>query len=489
MDCDSLLAVDRSPSHNPKNHSSDNPRKIAAIIIESSKSSSTSTSRSPVPQSPRFSNTHNLFMHPNLWYPYTQAKTAPDPIEVKSAQGLWLELVDGRKIADCISSWWVNLHGHAHPQIVEAIAQQAAQLEQVIFAGFTHQPAQLLASQLVARLPPNLTRIFYSDNGSTAVEIALKMAYQYWVNRGVARSRFIAFTGAYHGDTFGTMAVGARSLFSRVFQDLLFEVDFCPYPDTYEGDLEVISHEANCLAAIRQQLTAKPNCYAGIIIEPLVQGAGGMRICRPEFLQQLRALASKFDTLLIFDEVMTGFGRTGADFACNKARVAPDLICLSKGITGGFLPLAVTVATEAIYESFYSDDPLKTLYHGHSYTANPLGCAAALASLQLLTANEPVFTQMETWHRQHLIGLAARYPQLTRLRVMGTIAAIDITNRDRPGYLNQVGMEIRHHAIECGVLLRPLGNVLYLMPPYCITAAELEWVYHQLDRILVKVLD
>jgi adenosylmethionine---8-amino-7-oxononanoate aminotransferase len=427
-------------------------------------------------------------MHPYLWYPYTQAKTAPEPIEVKSAQGLWLELADGRKIADCISSWWVNLHGHAHPQIVAAIAQQAAQLEHVIFAGFTHEPAQALASQLVARLPQNLTRVFYSDNGSTAVEIALKMAYQYWVNQGKPRDRFMSFEGAYHGDMFGTMAVGNRSLFSQVFQDLLFEVDFCPYPDTYDGDLAVIAKEATCLAIIRQQLIDHPNCYAGIIIEPLVQGVAGMRICRPEFLQQLRELTLEFNTLLIFDEVMTGFGRTGADFACNRAKVSPDLICLSKGITGGFLPLAVTVATEKIYESFYSDDPLKTLYHGHSYTANPLGCAAALASLQLLTINEPVFTQMERWHRQHLPELANKYPQLTKLRVMGTIAAIDITNRDRPGYLNQVGMEIRHHAIECGVLLRPLGNVLYLMPPYCITPAELGWVYQQLDRILAKVL-
>jgi adenosylmethionine---8-amino-7-oxononanoate aminotransferase len=427
-------------------------------------------------------------MHPNIWYPYTQAKTAPEPIEVKSAQGLWLELTDGRKIADCISSWSVNLHGHAHPHIVAAIARQAAQLEQVIFAGFTHQPAQDLASQLVARLPGNLTRVFYSDNGSTAVEIALKMACQYWANQSQTRSSFLAFEGAYHGDTFGTMAVGARSLFSNVFQDLLFEVDFCPYPDIYDGDREVIIKEANCLATISQKLADRPNCYAGIIIEPLVQAVGGMRICRPEFLHQLRDLATKFDTLLIFDEVMTGFGRTGTDFACNQVRVAPDLICLAKGITGGFLPLAVTIATEQIYDRFYSDDPTKTLYHGHSYTANPLGCAAALASLELLAQSEPIYTQMEIWHRQHLQQLGDKYPQVTKLRSIGTIAAIDIINQDRPGYLNRVGMEIRQQAIDCGILLRPLGNVLYLMPPYCITEAELGWVYQQIDRVLERVL-
>jgi adenosylmethionine---8-amino-7-oxononanoate aminotransferase len=428
-------------------------------------------------------------MHPNIWYPYTQAKTAADPIEVKSGNGLWLELADGRKIADCISSWWVNLYGHAHPQIVDAIARQAAQLEHVIFAGFTHEPAQQLASQLVARLPENLTRVFYSDNGSTAVEIALKMAYQYWANQKIPRGRFMSFEGAYHGDMFGTMAVGNRSIFSDVFQDLLFEVDFCPYPDTWDGDKDAIEKEAKCLEIIRANLASYPNCYAGIIIEPLVQGAGGMRMCRSEFLQELRALVTEFDTLLIFDEVMTGFGRTGADFACNKAQVTPDLICLSKGITGGFLPLAVTVATEGIYESFYSDDPTKTLYHGHSYTANPLGCAAALASLELLAQNAPVYTQMEVWHRQQLTELANKHPQLIKLRVTGTIAAIDINNQERAGYLNNVGRKIGHQAIARGVLLRPLGNVVYLMPPYCITESELAWVYQQIDTVLDEVLD
>jgi adenosylmethionine---8-amino-7-oxononanoate aminotransferase len=427
-------------------------------------------------------------MHPHIWYPYTQAKTAPEPIEVESGKGLWLKLADGREIADCISSWWVNLHGHAHPAIVEAIATQASKLEQVIFAGFTHQPAQELASKLVARLPEHLTRVFYSDNGSTAVEIALKMAYQYWIDKSAARSSFLTFQGAYHGDTVGTMSVGSRSIFSDVFQDLLFEVDFCPYPDTFDGDELGLEKEINCLLSIKAKLAAKPNCYAGIIIEPLVQGAGGMRMCSPSFLRELRLLADEFDTLLIFDEVMTGFGRTGVDFACNKAQMSPDIICLSKGITGGFLPLAVTVATEEIYQSFYSEDPAKTFYHGHSYTANPLGCAAALASLELLTAHQPVYSQMEIWHRQHLTELADKYPQLTRLRVMGTIAAIDIVNHQQSGYLNQVGMEIRHQAIEHGLLLRPLGNVLYIMPPYCITETELAWVYQQIDRVLTKVL-
>ncbi|QYO63410.1 aminotransferase class III-fold pyridoxal phosphate-dependent enzyme [Leptolyngbya sp. 7M] len=276
-------------------------------------------------------------MHPHLWYPYTQAKTAPPPLKVKSAQGIWLELEDGRRVMDCISSWWVNLHGHAHPEIAAAIYQQATTLEQVIFAGLTHDPAEQLAEQLLQHLPSGLNRVFYSDNGSTAVEVALKMAYQYWVNQEVKlveqRGTFIVFSGAYHGDTFGTMAVGARSLFSQVFSDLLFQVEYVPFPATYLGDTTVQSQEDAVLELLKTKLEQLP--YAGILIEPLVQGAGGMRMCRTEFLQRLRQIANQFNTLLIFDEVMTGFGRTGDWFACVKSNVQPDIICLSKGITGG----------------------------------------------------------------------------------------------------------------------------------------------------------
>lgn len=422
-------------------------------------------------------------MHPHLWYPYTQAKTAPAPLKVKSAQGIWLELEDGRRLIDCISSWWVNLHGHAHPRIAAAIAEQATRLEQVIFAGFTHDPAEQVAEQLVKKLPANLNRVFYSDNGSTAVEVALKMAYQYWSNQGQKRGTFIAFEGAYHGDTFGTMAVGARSLFTQVFADLLFEVEFVPFPATHWGDEQVAEREAQVLAAVQRRLESQPERYAGVIIEPLVQGAGGMRMCRTAFLRQLAALIEQYQSLLIFDEVMTGFGRTGDWFACLKAQVQPDIVCLSKGITGGFLPLSVTVCTEAIYEAFYSDDPTKTLYHGHSYTANPLGCAAALTSWQLMVENESAFMTMETQHQRHLQALQ-NHPKVQRLRATGTIAAMDVVTSDQPGYLNQVGPQIRQQAIQQGLLLRPLGQVLYLMPPYCITEAELADVYAKIRRIL-----
>lgn len=423
--------------------------------------------------------------HPNIWYPFAQAKTALTPIKIKSAQGIWLELEDGSKIMDCISSWWVNIHGHAHPKIAEAIYKQAQQLEHVIFAGFTHDPAEQLAEALIAKLPTGFSRVFFSDNGSTAVEVALKMAYQYWVNHNQKRQTFLAFEGSYHGDTVGAMSVGARSLFSDVYRSLLFDVEYLPFPDTYIGDTLIAKKEDLILEQLREKLNHTPEQYAGIIIEPLVQGAGGMRMCRSEFIQNLSKIAGEFNTLLIFDEVMVGFGRTGDWFACRKANVTPDIICLSKGLTGGTLPLSVTVCSEKIYDAFYSDDPLKALYHGHSYTANPLGCAAAIASMELLIENEAAFRQMEQLHWKHLQPLMD-HPKLEHLRMMGTIAAMDIIS-EQPGYLNPISLHIRQQAIAHNLLLRPLGNVLYLLPPYCITADELALAYQGIAAILETV--
>ncbi|UZQ53737.1 adenosylmethionine--8-amino-7-oxononanoate transaminase [Trichothermofontia sichuanensis B231] len=426
-------------------------------------------------------------MDPHIWYPFSQAKTALEPLKVKAAKGIWLELEDGRRIIDCISSWWVNLYGHAHPKIAQAIFQQAQQLEHVIFAGFTHEPAEQLAERLTALLPSNLSRVFFSDDGSTAVEVALKMAYQYWINLGQKRSAFIAFEGSYHGDTFGAMSVGSRSPFSQAFTDLLFEVEFLPFPATHLQDQEVSLRESLVINQLENCLSQNPDRYAAIIIEPLVQGAGGMRLCRPEFIQQLRHISQAFNVLLIFDEVMTGFGRTGSVFASDRAGVAPDIICLSKGITGGFLPLAVTVCSEMIYNAFYSDDIYKALYHGHSYTANPLGCAAALASLELLEEFKPAFEGLEAKHLSHFPALQS-LPQVEKLRVMGTIAALDLITPDTPGYFNQIAPRIRQAALEQGLLLRPLGNVLYLMPPYCITEAELAHVYRGIIQLIETML-
>ncbi|MGA1474070.1 MAG: adenosylmethionine--8-amino-7-oxononanoate transaminase [Prochlorothrix sp.] len=423
--------------------------------------------------------------HPNVWHPFTQAKTAPPPLKVKAAQGVWLELEAGQRLMDCISSWWVNTHGHSHPHIAQAIAHQAQTLEHVIFAGFSHEPAEKISEKLAQKLPGDLNRVFFSDNGSTAVEVALKMAYQYWQNQGEARSTFLAFEGAYHGDTFGAMAVGERSLFTAAFEDLMFGVEFMPLPQTWWGDETVEEREQQILAAIRAQFEQHPQQYAAMIIEPLVQGAGGMRMSRPEFLRQLVQVCREAGVLVILDEVMTGFGRTGAWFACERAGVEPDLICLSKGITGGFLPLAVTVATEHIYQAFYSDNPQHTLYHGHSYTANPLGCAAAIAGWDLMEQNEPRFRGMEALHRRGLAALQA-LPNGRRGRVTGTSAALEGAG-DRSGYLSQWGLQVRQKARERGLLLRPLGHVLYILPPYCITEAELNWVYEQVAAILKEL--
>ena len=422
----------------------------------------------------------------HVWHPFTQAQTAPDPIPITSAKGIRLYAEDGREFLDLISSWWVNLHGHAHPTIAAAIAKQAHTLEQVIFAGFTHQPAAQLAHELVQRLPAGLTRVFFSDDGSTAVEVALKMALQYWRNQGEAqRTRFLAFEGGYHGDTVGAMSVGRGSDFFSTYGSLLFEVGLLPYPQTWDGDADVVSKEQAALAVLDAYLAQHGETLAGIIIEPLVQGAAGMRMCRPEFLQQLAAKLRAAGILLIFDEVMTGFGRTGAMFAAIKAQVMPDLICLSKGLTAGFLPMSVTVASEAIYAAFLGENFDRALIHGHSFTANPLGCAAALASLQVFEDEQTLakLPQIEAWHRQGLAQLAG-HPAVQHVRVTGTIAAFDVVTTDA-GYTSAVGAKLKAFFHERGLLLRPLGNVVYLLPPYCVTQDELALAYQTIGEALI----
>jgi adenosylmethionine-8-amino-7-oxononanoate aminotransferase len=314
----------------------------------------------------------------------------------------------------------------------------------------------------------------------------MKMAYQYWKNRGEDRKTFICFEGAYHGDTFGAMSAGERSVFTEVFKDLLFDVEFIPYPSTWIGDEERTDKESAVISQVEELLNKNPEKYAGIMIEPLVQGAGGMNMCSKEFLQELHWVNRQFNTLLIFDEVMTGFGRTGDWFASTRAQVEPDIICLAKGLTGGFLPLSVTVCSDRIYEAFNSSDPIKTFWHGHSYTANPIGCAAALASYELMHENEPVFTSMEQWHLKNLIKLRD-HPKINKFRVTGTIAAMDIITGDEQGYLNPIANHIKKQCIKKGLLLRPLGNVLYLMPPYCTTKSQLGEMYDGIIELIDEV--
>lgn len=415
-------------------------------------------------------------------------KTAGPPLPVRSASGCFLQLEDGRRIIDCISSWWVTLHGHGNRRIADAIHEQAKNLEHVIFAGFTHEPAITLSERLLAHLPSHFTRVFFSDNGSTSVEVALKMALQYWQNIGqTKRTKFIGFEHGYHGDTVGAMSAGGTSGFWAPFRSIMFEIETIPFPSTFDNDSNVSQKEQESLSALRQLLETKQQEYAAIIIEPLVQGAAGMRMCSTAYLRKLQMLANEFDVLLIFDEVMTGFGRTGDWFACTKAAVEPDIICLSKGITGGFLPLSVTVASENIYQAFYADELEKALFHSHSYTGNPIACAAANASMELLEECESIFKTFEARHRKfahdHLGDLTGN--AIHSLRYCGTIMAFDInTDAASQSYFGALAPKLRKEFIEQGLLLRPLGNTIYLMPPLCTEDTDLDEIYGTIRKVL-----
>jgi adenosylmethionine-8-amino-7-oxononanoate aminotransferase len=415
-----------------------------------------------------------------IWHPYTQAALDPPPLRIERGEAAFLFTADGRQLIDAVSSWWVNIHGHAHPQIARAIGEQARKLEHVIFAGFTHQPAEQLAAGLKQVLPESLSHVFYSDNGSTAVEVALKMAVQYWRNTGrPERSKIVALENAYHGDTAGAMSVSADSPFTNAFDSMRFAVFRGHSADCHHCPVGKSRAECDidCLSRLREILERHHAEIAAIIVEPLVQGAAGMIIHPVEFLQRIRDLASHYDVLLIADEVFTGFGRTGAMFACGLAGIVPDIMCLSKGLTGGFLPLAATVCTERIYSAFHAPDRSRTFFHGHSYTANPIACAAAVAALKIFE-DEPVFARIaaiETIHQERLLGLAG-HPAVDNVRWLGDIGVIELKAVDA-GYLSTMRDRLYAFFIERGVLLRPLGNVLYVLPPYVISPADLHRVY------------
>ena len=413
----------------------------------------------------------------HVWHPYTQHLGMDDPLEIVRAQGAYLETRDGRRLFDAISSWWVTLHGHTQPEIAEAIAQQAARLDQVIFTAFTHAPAALLAQELVEVLPSGLTRVFFSDDGSTAVEVAIKMALQYHANRGAQRRLIAAFDSAYHGDTFGAMSVSGRGTFTAPFQPYLFEVQRLPDP-AGAGDE---TGEAT-IAALDNLLEQQGHELAAVIIEPLLMGVGGMYMYGEEIVQAIRARTAEAGVLLIADEVLTGFGRLGPLFACERANVQPDIICLSKGVTGGVLPLGVTVSTEEIFAAFLNDDRRRTLFHGHSFAANPIICAAARASLRLLNAQSA--SQRQTIAQQHQLHLQRLkdHPLVTRPRTLGTVAAFDLNVEH--GYLSPIGRELSAFALRHDVNLRPLGNIVYVLPPYCTTTDDLNHVYSVIEQFL-----
>lgn len=402
-----------------------------------------------------------------IWHPFTQHGLQPEMIPVRSARGAWIKTPAGDLILDAISSWWVVTHGHCHPRIVGAIEEQARRLDQVIFAGFTHAPAEMLARGLIDIAPEGLAHVFFSDSGSTSVEVALKMALGYFRNIGAPRRRIVALEHGYHGDTIGGMSVGARGIFSAAYETLLFEVERIPFPSPGNEQATIDAFDAAC--------ANEPT--AALIVEPLVLGAGGMLVYDARVLQELQRIARHHGALFIADEVMTGWGRTGALFASDKAGVTPDILCLAKGVTGGSLPLAVTLCTSDIFEAHRSTDRSKTFFHSSSYTANPIACAAAVANLEIWR-EEPVADKIAalTMAQEERLGALRSHSAFSDARQIGTITALDLNVPDA-GYLASVGLRLMQHFLDRGVLLRPLGNTIYVMPPYCITPDELDLVY------------
>jgi adenosylmethionine-8-amino-7-oxononanoate aminotransferase len=410
-----------------------------------------------------------------VWHPYTQAGFGQVPLPVSSARGSALLLEDGRRILDGISSWWCCLHGHGEARLAKAATAQFEKLDHVLFAGVTHEPAVRLAERLCEVVPHNFDRVFYSDNGSTAIEVALKLSVQLARNRGARKTTIVALEGGYHGDTFGAMAVGARSIFSAPFDELLFSVEYLSIDGTL-ADIEQC--EALC----------KKGDVACFIYEPLVQGAGGMRFVDAKVLDRYCEIFQRHGALCIADEVMTGFGRTGALFATSEMSVAPDLICLSKGITSGTLPLAVTLCRDSLYREFISTDHSRTFFHGHTYTANPIACAVALTSLEITLSDECLAQRLRI-ERSHsecarrLVG----HPRVHLPRVKGTILALDLISDGMKGYRSGIAQQAREFFIERGVLLRPLGDVLYFMPPYCFSDDELSRVHVAIEEFVGRL--
>ena len=408
-----------------------------------------------------------------VWHPFTQHAVPPEATLISRGEGAWLEAADGRRIFDAISSWWVVTHGHRHPHIVQAIKDQTDKLDQVIFAGFTHEPAEKLARHLVAITSPELEYVFFSDSGSTSVEVALKMALGYWRHLGAKRSRILALEGAYHGDTIGGMSVGERGVFNAPYDPLLFDVERIPFPG--------VGRELATFDALNA--ACKRNDVAALIVEPLILGAGGMLIYPPNVLAQMKRICEAHDVLFIADEVMTGWGRTGTLFACEQAGIAPDIACYSKGLTGGSVPLAVTLCRAEIFDAHYSTDRSKTFFHSSSYTANPIACAAALANLEIWQ-REPVMDRINllaALHEERLERFRGD-KRFTDVRQIGTIAALDIVAKDA-GYLADIGPRLYRGFLARGLLIRPLGNTIYLMPPYCSTAGDLDKAYDAIDEL------
>ncbi|WP_285008471.1 adenosylmethionine--8-amino-7-oxononanoate transaminase [Pedobacter faecalis] len=411
-----------------------------------------------------------------MWHPYTQMKDALPHIGIVRGEGCYLYDDAGQRYIDAVSSWWVNIHGHAHPHIAAKVAEQLKTLEHVIFAGFTHEPAVQLAERLLPLLPGQQEKVFYSDNGSTAVEVALKMCLQYWVNGGKPRTKILAFREAYHGDTFGAMSVSGRSMFTEPFNSLLFDVEFLDLPSA-----------AN-ISQLRSRINYLSNEVACFIFEPMVLGTAGMRMYDAAYLDELIESCQSHGILTIADEVMTGFGRTGKYFSCEALKTAPDIYCLSKGLTGGTMPMGITTCNDKIYQAFYSTDKLKTLYHGHSFTANPVACAASLASLDILEREETMdnIRRIEKQHSQFAAKIAG-HPKLKDVRQAGTILAIEWEAGEDASYLSGLRNRLYNFFLERGIIMRPLGNIIYILPPYVISNDDLDYIYSAISAALTEI--
>ncbi|WP_316789232.1 adenosylmethionine--8-amino-7-oxononanoate transaminase [Pedobacter frigoris] len=409
-----------------------------------------------------------------IWHPYTQMKNALPHIPIVKGEGVYLFDEEGNRYIDAVSSWWVNIHGHAHPHIAEKVSEQLKTLEHVIFAGFTHEPAVQLAERLLPLLPGDQRKVFYTDNGSTAVEVALKMCLQYWVNTSKQpRTKIIAFKDAYHGDTFGAMSVSGRSIFTSPFNALLFDVEFIDLPN-----------EQN-IAQLKAKINYLSNEVACFIFEPMVLGAGGMLMYEAEYLDQLIETCQQHGILTIADEVMTGFGRTGKYFSCEALNTKPDIFCLSKGLTGGTMPLGVTTCNQKIFDAFLSDDKLKTLYHGHSFTANPIACSASLASLDILLSPEtlPNIERITARHKEFAQQITG-HPKLKDVRQLGTILVMEWETGADSSYLSELRNKLYLFFLGKGIILRPLGNIIYILPPYIIIDEDLMYIYRTITEAL-----
>jgi adenosylmethionine-8-amino-7-oxononanoate aminotransferase len=404
----------------------------------------------------------------HVWHPFTQMKTAGEPLDIVKAKGSYLYDREGKSYLDCNSSWWVNVHGHCHSHMTKKISEQIKQLDHIIFAGATHEQAVKLADRIVKLLPDHFQKVFFSDNGSTAVEVAIKMVFQYWYNLNQPKKRILALEGAYHGDTFGAMSVGQRDYFNKPFEPFFFDVDYLEFP----------SKEKESSTLARAEELFKTNEFAAVIVEPLVQGSAGMYMYSASWLTELVKIARKHHVKVIFDEVMTAWGRTGTYFAMDHCDEKPDIVCLSKGLTGGVIPLGLTVATDEIYNAFLSDEKAKALLHGHSFTGNAIACAAANASLDL-------FEIGYTWKRVARIGKKhltfqkeiSKHKAIQDVRVLGTIIAIELKTEEGSSYFASIRDKAYNFFLEKGLLIRPLGNIIFLNPPYSFKDEELDVVY------------